>query len=182
MEAGFSFVEVLVFVTIISFLFIALTATVTSALRKMQTAENRLYAQNYAGTLLEWLRAEKEADWDSFIARDVNGSGTLYCFNQELSFREPVTNWSSFDPGATCRDVDPTDGDSAGFDGIWQIENGATVDADLTIPRVFRRYAVLSRTNSPTTQVSVQIVVEWRDGDQFFSVPLNTVFTLYNEN
>lgn len=181
-QAGFSFVEVLVFVTIISFLFISLTATVTSSLRKMQTAESRLYAQNYAGTLLEWLRAEKEADWEAFVARDVSGSGTLYCFNQKLDFREPITNWSSFDPGATCRDVDLSNGDSQGFDGIWRIENNATVAADLTVPRIFRRYAIITRSNAPTSKMTIQIVVEWRDGDQYFTVPLNTVFTRYNEN
>lgn len=187
---GFSIIEILVFVAIISFLFIALTATVTSALRRMGTAEHRVYATHYAEELQEWLRAEKESDWNTFVARDISGSGTLYCFNTELNFETPESVWQLLVPAADCADVETTEGDSGGYDGIWrQIVEGEeptqtiTYQAgDTSVPRIYKRYAIVTRANLPTTQMNVQIVVEWKDGNQYYSVPLNTIFAQYSDN
>ena len=198
-QAGFSIVEILVFVSIISFLFITLTATVTASLRRMSTAERRVYATHYAEELQEWLRAEKEVDWDAFVNRDISGSGTVYCFNGELNFEAPEETWSLFDsesetfvytPGENCPDVETTDGDSEGYDGIWERTiSGEPPDqtityqsGDISIPRVYKRYAILTRANLPTTQMNIQIVVEWKDGNQYYSVPLNIIFAQFSDN
>lgn len=161
-EQGFSFVETLVFVTIISFLFIALTAAVTSSLRRMQVAEHRLYASHYAEELLEWIRAEKETDWATFVSRDTTGSGTVYCFNGSLNFLGPTPTWPV--ENVQCENY-------SGVTGGPQ-----------TIPKIFKRYAVITQENVPTTQMNVQIVVEWQEGNQFYSVPLNSVFTQYTDD
>lgn len=159
-QQGFSFIEILVFVTIISFLFIALTATVTSSLRRMQVAEHRLYALHYAEELLEWIRAEKETNWATFVSRDTTGSGTVYCFNGALNFLTPA----------------------------WPVENvqctnyTGVAGGPQTVSRIFKRYAVITQENVPTTQINVQIVVEWQDGNQFYSVPLNSVLTQYTDD
>jgi type II secretory pathway pseudopilin PulG len=159
-EQGFSFIEILVFVTIISFLFIALTATVTSSLRRMQVAEHRLYALHYAEELLEWIRAEKETDWATFVGRDSSGSGTIYCFNSPLNFLTPA--WPA--DNVAC----------ANYTGV--------AGGPQTVPKIFKRYAVITQENVPTTQINVQIVVEWQDGNQFYSVPLNSVLTQYTDD
>lgn len=187
---GFSIIEILVFVSIISFLFITLTATVTASLRRMGTAESRVYATHYAEELQEWLRAEKETDWNAFIARDVSGSGTVYCFNTELNFENPEEIWTLLTPAQECADIETTDGDTGGYDGIWErVVTGEVPNqtityqaGDSTIPRIFKRYAIVTRANLPTTQMNIQIVVEWKDGNQFYSVPLNTIFTQYSDN
>lgn len=160
LEQGFSFIEILVFVTIISFLFIALTATVTSSLRRMQVAEHRLYALHYAEELLEWIRSEKETNWATFVSRDTSGSGTIYCFNSSLNFLTPV--WPA--------------------DNVQCTNYTGVAGGPQTVPKIFKRYAVITRENLPTTQINIQIVVEWQDGNQFYSVPLNSVLTQYTDD
>lgn len=187
-QSGFSFIEVLVFVSIISFLFISLTATVITAVSRAKSAEYRIYATHYADILEEWLRAEKTADWDSFIARDVTGSGTVYCFNRKLDFADPASYWAYFEAndGALinqqCTNSDPTSDSIEGYDGIYQQQEGIYSPADIAVPRIFKRYAIITKANPQGTQVNVQIIVEWFDGGRFFSVPQNTVFTIYDEN
>jgi type II secretory pathway pseudopilin PulG len=154
---GFTFLEVLVFTAIISFLFIGLTSTVISSLRRMQTTEHRLYATRYAEELLEWVRAQKETGWESFVADYTSETGTLYCFNGDIDFYNPV--WPPAGLG-TCD-----------YDGIGSKD-----------PRIFKRYLILTAPTEDLRQVNVQIVVEWRDGNQFYSVPLNTIFTDADEN
>jgi type II secretory pathway pseudopilin PulG len=155
-EQGFTFVEILVFTSILSFLLIALTTTVVTSLQRMTTVEHRLYAQRYAEELQEWLRGESQADWTAFIAKDLTpGSGTMYCFNGSLDFRTIV--WPT--GGQVC----------AAYNGIGT-----------SPPLIYKRYAVL--TAASADQMNVQIVVEWKDGNHYFSTPLNTVFTNAKEN
>ena len=158
-QEGFTFIEILVFVTIVSLLFVSLTSVVTSSLQRMKIVEERLYAQRYAEELLEWLRAEKETDWQAFMDRDVNGSGTIYCFNNAIDFLND--DWD---------EDGPTPGPCADYNGITG-----------TSPLIYKRYVVLTHRGSPPTQMSVQIVIEWQNGNKFYSVPLNTIFTELNE-
>lgn len=154
-EQGFTFVEILVFSAILSFLLIALTTTVVTSLQRMTTVEHRLYSQRYAEELEEWLRGEEEADWSTFIVRDASSSGSMYCFNGALDFRTPV--WPT--AGQNC----------SSYNGIGT-----------TTPLIYKRYAVL--TQASPNQMDIQIMVEWRDGNRYFSTPLNTVFTNAKEN
>ncbi len=178
-RAGFSFVEILIFVTIISFLFIALTATVATAVRQSKAAEYRIHATHYADILEEWFRAEKDLDWETFVARDISQSGTLYCFNNQVDFAATASAWP--DPGVECTDVDGVIEGIAGYDGIYRNVEGVYEQADIAIPRIFKRYAVLTRGNPEGTQMNVQIIVEWFDGNRFYAVPQNTIFTITDE-
>lgn len=163
---GFTFIEILVFTAIISFLFISMTSTVINALQRMQITEHRMYANRHAEELMEWLRAQKDTDWDEFRAKDTgNGSGTFYCFNQfapgvpELDFAEVSPEW----PTVTLENCE--------YDGVGN-----------TPPLIFRRYALITAVPPEFEQVNVQIFVEWKEGNKYFSVPLNTVFTNIDEN
>lgn len=159
-QEGFTFIEILVFVSIVSVLFISLTSVVITSLHRMQVVEHRLYAQRYGEELIEWLRAEKETDWDRFLARDTNGTGTVYCFNDPIDFINQ--NW----------DVDgPTSGECLDYNGITG-----------TTQPIYKRFVVLTKRGDPPTQIGVQVVVEWQDGNQFFSAPLTTIFTEINDN
>lgn len=156
---GFTFVEIMVFTTIISFLFISMTSTVINSLQRMQVTEHRLYANRYAEELVEWMRSEKEGDWDTFVSHDPSeGSGTIYCFNDALDFISP-NPWI------------PTTVNECPFDGIAS-----------TPPVIYRRYAMVTAVPPSFKQVNVQIIVEWREGNKYYSVPLNTVFTNIDEN
>jgi type II secretory pathway pseudopilin PulG len=93
---GFSLIEVLIFVTIFSLFFIIAIASLTSSLRDMKINEHKILAVKYAEELIEWIKAEKEIDWNQFISQRMN----KYCFNNQLS-----DNW-------------PTIGECASYNGI----------------------------------------------------------------
>lgn len=165
-EQGFTFIEILVFTSILSFVLIALTTTVVSSLQKTQTTEHRLYATRYAEELMEWLRAEEETSWETFTARDLNnGGGTTYCFNTPLDFQTP--DWSTYGTNLTA----------CMYDGIGTPSPTGTA----LPPRIYKRYAIITAIGPDFRQVNVQIIVEWRDGNRYYSTPLNTIFTNVNE-
>lgn len=163
-EKGFTFIEVLVFITIISFLFITLTTTVITSLQRLQVTEHRFYATRYAEEVVEWLRSEKDADWAAFVSRDENaGTGTFYCFNRKLDFLNPT--WPPAGLGLPAPD-------NCVYNGI----------IDGQPPLIFKRYALLTGVSPDFKQVNIQVIVEWREGNRYYSVPLNTVFTDIDEN
>lgn len=83
---GFSLIEVLIFVTIFSLFFIIAIASLTSSLRDMKINEHKILAVKYAEELIEWIKAEKEIDWNQFISQRMN----KYCFNNQLSDNWPT--------------------------------------------------------------------------------------------
>jgi len=87
---GFSLIEVLVFITILSLFFIAAMTVAVFSLRSIKTQEHKIIATHLAEEAIEWLNSEKEADWNNFISYDTSGaggSGTTYCLNS--------LNWAS---------------------------------------------------------------------------------------
>lgn len=78
---GFSLIEVLIFVSILSVFFIAAISVSTVTVRNMKINEHKIIATRYAEELVEWLRSEKESDWESFSGRTAT-----YCFNDVLSW------------------------------------------------------------------------------------------------
>lgn len=87
---GFTLVEVLIFVTLISLIFITVSYTVTLSLKNTKINEHKILATHYAEELKEWLRGEKEVDWLSFT--DSISQGTTYCVN---SIPDDVSNLTS---------------------------------------------------------------------------------------
>lgn len=82
-KSGFTLLEVLVVIGILSvFLLSAVTVSIVSV-RNLKNSENKILASRYAEGLIEWLRGEKESDWTLFILKE----GT-WCFNDE-----PITQW-----------------------------------------------------------------------------------------
>lgn len=88
--SGFTLVEVLVFITILSGVFVTTLAIATQALRVSKTAEHRTLATHYADELSEWMLSESEEDWDAFVANRAPTATNPYCFNQE-----PIGSWPS---------------------------------------------------------------------------------------
>ena len=80
---GFSLIEVLIFVTILSLFFVAAISVVSVSLRNMKNNEHRILATRYAEELMEWLRGQKEEDWSVL----VSNTGTYnFCTS-------PITEW-----------------------------------------------------------------------------------------
>lgn len=94
--AGFSLIEILVFITILSFVFIAAAALGTVSIRNSQNAQNKILATRYGEELMDWLRGQKEADWQAFLAKS---NPTPYCFSQEpVSLPWPAAGACSTNP------------------------------------------------------------------------------------
>ncbi len=93
-KEGFSLVEVLIFVSIMSVFFVVAIGIATASLRNMQFNQHKIIATKYAEDLVEWLRSEKETDWNVFTSK---ASGT-YCFNAS-----PIAGWPA---GGSCSSYD----------------------------------------------------------------------------
>jgi prepilin-type N-terminal cleavage/methylation domain-containing protein len=88
MKKGFSLVEVLVFVTILSLFFVAAMAVTTYSLRTMKTNQYKILAAHFAEEGLEWLRGQKEDDWTTFSVYDSSLGPATYCISN-LDFSSP---------------------------------------------------------------------------------------------
>lgn len=88
LKQGFSLIEVLVFITILSLIFISAAILGTVSIRNSKSTENKIIASRYGEELLDWLRSQKEIDWLSFIELRSSDRGKTYCFNGE-----PVASW-----------------------------------------------------------------------------------------
>ena len=77
---GFSLVEVLIAVTILSLFLVAAMTVATYFLQNNKSSQYKILASHLAEEGAEWAASEKDADWSSFVTRDVSGgSGTTYC-------------------------------------------------------------------------------------------------------
>lgn len=82
-KRGFSLIEVLVFVTILSLFLIVAASIITTSIRQNTAKINFLKATHYNQQLLEWIRSEKETDWSTFVSRG-SAIGTFYCFTSDV--------------------------------------------------------------------------------------------------
>lgn len=94
LNRGFSLIEVLVFLTILSMIFIGAAVLGTASIRNSKNAENKIIASRHGEELLDWLRSQKEIDWLDFSTlKSSPDPGTTYCFNDE-----PVVKWPTNTP------------------------------------------------------------------------------------
>jgi len=151
-QQAFSLIEVLVFVSILSMFFVLAAAVVTFSLRDMKINEHKIIATQYADELMEWLRSQKEVDWETFYTKaDING--LVYCFNEQVTSVTNITDLISGDCGAV-------------YDGI----EGQS-------PEIFKREATL--TTEGLDQVNVLVEVEWKELGNSYKVPIKSVLTLW---
>ncbi|MCS7093389.1 MAG: hypothetical protein NZL96_03120 [Patescibacteria group bacterium] len=80
MKKSFSLIEVLVFAGILQIFFIAALSTTVFFVRNLKNEEYKILASYYLGDLSEWLRYNKDIDWNGFSKRS-SPSGMRYCFN-----------------------------------------------------------------------------------------------------
>ncbi len=139
-KAGFSLIEVLLFIVLFSMVFLGITSAMVSSLRNTKASQRRILATYYASELKDWLKGQKEANFSNFPK-----SGTQ-CFNTS-----PIAAW----------------GANGNCGSSFTLGQGSDV--------VFKRY--VSFTNGTSTQVNVNILVEWNEGNVVNSIPLNTRFT-----
>jgi len=93
MKKSFSLIEVIIFVSILSIILVSAASIVTVSLQQNKLLINKLKARHYAYQLLEWIKNQKDLDWNSFITL---GTNKIYCFETEgLAWGPSVSSGSS---------------------------------------------------------------------------------------
>lgn len=93
---GFTFIEILIFVTLISLIFITFSALTAVSISRERVNEHKILSTHYSEELREWLRGQKEVDWDTLVTSKM---GT-WCFNIE-----PVSQWPTLSGICTGYDL-----------------------------------------------------------------------------
>lgn len=152
---GFSLIEVIIFVAILS-IFLVTAATITTLSMHQNSLQiNKIKAVHYNDQLLEWLRSEKDRDWNNLTEKATSlPGGSVYCFcSEDLSW---ATASIKADKSACC----PT-----------------------PLSSLFKRYVTLSSSIyaptgfSPSSQIEVTIDTDWQEAGNSYSTKLHTLFT-----
>lgn len=154
---SFTLIEVIIFIGILSIFFVTSAAIVTYSIQSMTANEHKIIATQYAEDLLAWIRAQKEADWNSFSSR-FGTSPIDYCFNTD-----PVPDWPA--EQKTCSDL-----------------AASPFGSPPTIPPIFNRDVELTAdTNAPApaTRVTVKIKVWWTEPTGTVTIPLNSELSIW---
>ena len=75
---GFTLIEVLIATSIISVVFTTLVSIVATSLRDTTTNTKRIIGTHMSDALQEWIRSERDSDWDTFTTKTGK-----WCFNDE---------------------------------------------------------------------------------------------------
>lgn len=149
-NTGFTLIEVLIFTSLISFIFITLSYITVNSIQNSKIGTHKILATHYAEELREVLRRYKETDWAQFTTQ----VGT-FCYDASTNPSINLLQFTCLDSSCTIPPCPYTIGNLP--------------DA------VFKRYATISY-NGIADQAVVAITVEWNDGGKKFSVPLHTIF------
>jgi hypothetical protein len=151
-EKAFTIIEVIIFVAILNIVFIAMAGYTARLIYSMKINEHKLRANIYAEELREWLNGERDTDWATLYGK-ATPAGATYCINRNLSALDDLaTNFAQTTPPFPCNYV--------GITGIP--------------PTIYRRWFVLRRV--PPSQVNVDIVVSWFEGQTPYSETIQTIY------
>lgn len=154
MRNSFSLIEVLIFISILSIFLVTSASIVTVSMHQNSQRINKLKATHYNSQLLEWLRSEKELDWNGLVARAAPNS--FYCFcTDSLGWTVAVSNKA---------DCCPTP-----LSNIFK--RYITLTSNVYSPTGF----------TPSSQIDVRIVTEWQERNNSYSAPLNSLFSPWEE-
>jgi len=138
-NSGFTLIEVLVVLTILSVFLLSAIAIAIVSVRNLKNSENKILATRYAEGLTEWLRGEKDADWDTFITQ----TGT-WCFSEE-----PIITWPSTPGGCLPNEK---------INSIF--ERKAVISYDSALERTLLDVTVSWDEGNETVSVPISTVLE----------------------
>jgi prepilin-type N-terminal cleavage/methylation domain-containing protein len=151
-KQGFSLLEVLVFISILSVFFVTAISISISTLKTMQVNEHRIIATRYAEELMEWLRSEKESSWEDFQSHFISwGNSGCRVFNDE----NITDDWWSNADQTNCNSVS---------------------DSVKLPPAKFTRKVDFNYQQA-TPKIDITVTVFWTEGGVSYSVPVQSSFT-----
>jgi len=137
---SFTLIEVLVFVSILALFFVSAAVITTASLRNMQINQHKILAVHYGEEGLEWIKGEKEKNWNAFTSKSGN-SGNTYCLNSLSS--------SSLSSAESC-----SDSDHFGTPSIFQREATLTTDSNEVKVEIIVKWSELGKEYSvPITTI-----------------------------
>lgn len=82
---GFSLMEILVFISILSVALVALIGSVSYSSLMLSDARYRLVATRYSEELAEWLKFQREYEGYASVAAKATSLGATYCYNTDIT-------------------------------------------------------------------------------------------------
>lgn len=168
---GFSLIEVLIFVSVIAVFFVVAAAVSISSLRNVSFNEHKILATHYSEELLAWLMSQKEIDWNQFV-QQTNSASVNNC--------AVVTDCT---PLTYCFNTTPIV-----INGFSSWQSGQCSSLGLN-PAIYKRELSLSiKGCQPSvtlmcqvSQVNVSINTRWNDVGIGATVPIDTVFSIWEK-
>ena len=93
LQQGLSFIEVLIFVSVLSLIFLAIAYATSQSIKQTKFNEQKLLATRYAEELEEWLRGQKEEDWNTFYTTRAGSGGLTYGFDDSVYDAKNNISW-----------------------------------------------------------------------------------------
>lgn len=139
-------IEVLIFITLISLIFIAMSYLSVASIRSAKSNQYKIMATHYAEELREWLRGEKEVDWTIFDDYAAYPTGISYCMNTIPA------SIASMPSSGTC-------GNSYALDNVFKRDLTLTANSDSSRIDAFITVSWREGTNSFQVPVAASFAV-----------------------
>lgn len=151
---GFSIIEVIVFVSLLSIVLVAAVGYTVRLVFTMNHNRHKLLATHYTDEVKEWLNSERESDWEQFQSFASTGSGSTYCLNESLNLLTQLDD--------------------------LQIAPCAFTGVPPTNPLIYQRQLILSKDRDEiATRVFARIQVSWRDEGVLYTEDIETVYSIW---
>ncbi len=166
---GLSLVETMIFVAIVSVVFVTIISSMVGTSRIAKSDFHRLYATRYADDAVEWLRFSASRGWQAFYnAIPAQNGETEYCMNTNLGLAD------EFKIGDEVIIHRISSGLPCGYSGMSM--GLATPPLPTVGPQVFRRTVKFTTTN-PSEPVKVTVTVSWQDSTKSPLVTTTTILS-----
>jgi len=155
---GFSIIEIMIFVSLISMVLVAATGYTRQLLQTMHYNQNKMLATRDIDDVIEWLNQEREIDWQNFQSKAMTAPGANYCMNATIGLSAPITALVITNPISNC--------------GFTRTVSG----------RSFKRIVNLQKNTANTVTaniVTATITVSWVEGTQPLSETVQKTYSLW---
>lgn len=149
LKKGFSLIEVIIFTSILSIIFVAAASVMTYTMKQNSVQIDKLFATHYTEELSEWLKGERELGWSQLAQYAVASypSDSIYCFGSESPAWTPTVN--------------------------------AVSDCAFSLDSKYRRTVTMKADNTnPTTRIQITVTIDWMEGTSVRSTQLHSVYSL----
>lgn len=157
-STGFSIIEVMIFVSLVSMVLIAAVGYTIQLLQSMHYNQNKMLATRDIEDVIEWLDREREIDWQDFQSAARQATTANYCMNDPIGLSQSLINLTITNPISSC--------------GFTRTISG----------RPFRRILNLQKNTADAVTASLvtaTITVSWEEGAQVHQERIQKTYSLW---